>query len=41
MPAGPGAMEETIEQIKSAYGEPTARFVALQLEHPYGAVSAW
>lgn len=40
-PAGAGAMERTTEQIKAAYGEPTARFVALQLEHPYGAVTAW
>ena len=40
-PTGPGAIEGTLEQIRQAYGEPTARFVALQLEHPYGAVSAW
>ncbi len=38
---GAGAMEAVFGQIGSAYGEPTARFVALQLEHPYGAVSAW
>jgi len=38
---GGGAMEAMFGQIRSAYGEPTARFVALQLEHPYGAVSAW
>lgn len=38
---GAGAMEAVFGQIRSAYGEPTARFVALQLEHPYGAVSAW
>lgn len=36
-----GAMEAVFGQIRSAYGEPTARFVALQLEHPYGAISAW
>jgi len=29
------------QQIRKAYGEPTARFVALQFEHPWGAVSAW
>jgi transcriptional regulator GlxA family with amidase domain len=29
------------DQIRKAYGEPTARFVALQFEHPWGAVSAW
>jgi putative intracellular protease/amidase len=40
-PAGPGAMEAMFNQLRSAYGEPTARFVALQLEHPYGAASAW
>lgn len=34
-------METTFAQIGEAYGEPTARFVALQFEHPYGAVSAW
>lgn len=34
-------METTFAQIGQAYGEPTARFVALQFEHPYGAVSAW
>lgn len=28
-------------QIRRAYGERTARFVALQFEHPWGAVSAW
>ncbi len=37
-PAGP---EATFAQIDRAYGERTARFVALQFEHPYGAVSAW
>ena len=40
-PTGSGAMEATLNQVRSAYGEPTARFVALQLEHPYGAVTAW
>jgi hypothetical protein len=35
------AMETTFSQIRRAYGAPTARFVALQFEHPYGAVSAW
>ena len=39
-PAGPGAMEAVFGQIRAAYGQPTARFVALQLEHPYGALSA-
>jgi putative intracellular protease/amidase len=36
-----GAMEAMFGQVRAAYGEPTARFVALQLEHPYGALSAW
>ena len=40
-PTGVRAMEATIAQIRVAYGDPTARFVALQLEHPYGAISAW
>lgn len=31
----------TFNQIGRAYGQPTARFVALQFEHPFGAVSAW
>ena len=30
----------TFKQIGRAYGEATARFVALQFEHPYGAVGA-
>lgn len=34
----PEAMASTFAQIRKAYGEPTARFVALQFEHPYGAV---
>ncbi|MFN3513492.1 MAG: DJ-1/PfpI family protein [Phenylobacterium sp.] len=38
---GPDVMARTFAQVRSAYGEPTARFVALQFEHPYGAVSAW
>lgn len=33
--------EATFKQIGKAYGEPTSRFVALQFEHPYGAISAW
>ena len=37
----PPSTEATFRQIRQAYGEPTARFVALQFEHPYGAVSAW
>lgn len=37
---GPDVMEATFEQIRGAYGNPTARFVALQFEHPYGAVRA-
>lgn len=36
-----GAIEGMIDQLRAAYGQPTARFVALQLEHPYGALSAW
>ncbi|MDP3745500.1 MAG: DJ-1/PfpI family protein [Phenylobacterium sp.] len=35
------AMVATFAQIGRAYGETTARFVALQFEHPYGAVSGW
>jgi hypothetical protein len=31
-------METTFDQIRRAYGAPTARFVALQFEHPYGAI---
>ncbi|MDB5455220.1 MAG: thiamine biosynthesis protein ThiJ, partial [Caulobacter sp.] len=34
-------VETTFHQIDRAYGDRTARFVALQFEHPYGAVSAW
>ncbi len=36
-----GPMAATFEPIGAAYGEPTARLVALQFEHPYGAASAW
>ena len=32
-------MQTTFTQIHRAYGAPTARFVALQFEHPYGAIS--
>lgn len=35
------AIEGMIDQVRAAYGAPTARFVALQLEHPYGALSSW
>lgn len=35
------AVETTFEQIGEAYGDRTGRFVALQFEHPYGAVTAW
>ena len=38
---GPDVMQGTFAQVRSAYGEPTARFVALQFEHPWGAVTAW
>ncbi|HYE42865.1 MAG TPA: DJ-1/PfpI family protein [Caulobacteraceae bacterium] len=34
--AGPDVMANTFEQIRRAYGEPTARFVAVQFEHPWG-----
>lgn len=37
LPAG-NPTPATFEQIRLAYGEPTARFVALQFEHPYGAL---
>lgn len=37
---GSNAMEAIFAQIRRAYGEPTARFVALQFEHPWGAISA-
>jgi putative intracellular protease/amidase len=33
--------EAMFGEVAHAYGEPTARFVALQLEHPYGRTSAW
>lgn len=34
-------MEALFGQIQMAYGPTTARFVALQFEHPWGAISAW
>ncbi|PZQ64670.1 MAG: thiamine biosynthesis protein ThiJ [Phenylobacterium zucineum] len=34
-------METMFGQIQMAYGATTARFVALQFEHPWGAVTAW
>ena len=37
---GPDVMQRTFAQIRGAYGAPTARFVALQFEHPYGAIAA-
>jgi putative intracellular protease/amidase len=37
----PDVMASTFAQVRRAYGEGTARFVALQFEHPWGAVSAW
>lgn len=36
-----GPMEAAFRQIQTAYGDRTARFVALQFEHPWGAISAW
>ena len=36
--ARPDVMLATFDQLADAYGQPTARFVALQFEHPYGAV---
>ncbi|MFN3585405.1 DJ-1/PfpI family protein [Phenylobacterium sp.] len=38
---GPDVMLNTFAQVRRAYGETTARFVAMQFEHPWGAVSAW
>lgn len=38
---GPDVQQRTFDQVRQAYGDTTARFVALQFEHPYGAVSAW
>jgi transcriptional regulator GlxA family with amidase domain len=35
---GGDVWESTFEQIRHAYGAPTACFVALQFEHPYGAI---
>ena len=37
----PDVMLATFAQVRRAYGETTARFVALQFEHPYGAIGAW
>lgn len=37
---GPNAIEAMFAQLRRAYGEATARFVALQFEHPYGAIGA-
>lgn len=37
----PDVMARTFADVRTAYGEPTARFVALQFEHPWGAISAW
>jgi putative intracellular protease/amidase len=37
----PEVTASVFAQIRKAYGERTARFVALQFEHPWGAVSAW
>lgn len=37
----PEVTASTFAQIRQAYGERTARFVALQFEHPWGAVTAW
>jgi putative intracellular protease/amidase len=36
-----GAMEGMFGDIQAAYGASTARFVAMQLEHPWGAASLW
>lgn len=38
---GPDVMTRTFAAVRQAYGEPTARFVALQFEHPWGAIGAW
>ena len=35
----PDVMTNTFDEIGAAYGPATARFVALQFEHPYGAVA--
>ena len=34
----PLAEKALVEEIRAACGDATARFVALQFEHPYGAV---
>ena len=40
VPVNPAdSMVATFERIGAAYGERTARFVALQFEHPYGVVA--
>lgn len=36
-----GPMEAVFRRIEDAYGVTTAKFVALQFEHPWGAISAW
>lgn len=38
---GPDVMVRTFEAVRAAYGETVGRFVALQFEHPYGAINAW
>lgn len=38
---GPDVAMRTFKGVEAAYGASTARFVALQFEHPWGAVSAW
>lgn len=38
---GPDVAMRTFARIQAAHGPSTARFVALQFEHPWGAVSAW
>lgn len=40
LPQG-GPIEAVFHQIQGAYGTTTAKFVALQFEHPWGAISAW
>jgi hypothetical protein len=34
-------MEGMFGDIQAAYGASTARLVAMQLEHPWGAASLW
>ena len=38
--APPDAMVGTFQHVNAAYGRATARFVALQFEHPWGAIGA-